>query len=84
MQDVDACILLNRIDETLAILYINSRKTFYGQLGHARYVNVSKPMADVPDIPRPSVLWKRLSSERKLLAADAFWQDENEIGRAHV
>ena len=34
-------------------------------------------MADVPDIPRPSQLWKRLSSERKLLAADAFWQDDN-------
>jgi hypothetical protein len=32
---------------------------------------------DVPEIPRPSQLWKRLSSERKLLAADAFWQDEN-------
>jgi hypothetical protein len=34
-------------------------------------------MPDVPDLPRPSQLWKRLSSERKLLAADAFWQDEN-------
>jgi hypothetical protein len=34
-------------------------------------------MPDIPDIPRPSLLWKRLSSERKLLAADAFWQDEN-------
>jgi hypothetical protein len=34
-------------------------------------------MPDVPEIPRPSQLWKRLSSERKLLAADAFWQDEN-------
>ena len=34
-------------------------------------------MPDVPDIPRPSQLWKRLSAERKLLAADAFWQDEN-------
>jgi hypothetical protein len=34
-------------------------------------------MSEVPDIPRPSQLWKRLSSERKLLAADAFWQDEN-------
>ena len=34
-------------------------------------------MPDVPDIPRPSLLWKRLSAERKLLAADAFWQDEN-------
>jgi hypothetical protein len=32
---------------------------------------------DVPEIPRPSQLWKRLPSERKLLAADAFWQDEN-------
>jgi hypothetical protein len=34
-------------------------------------------MTDVPEIPRPSQLWKRLSPERKLLAADAFWQDEN-------
>jgi 3-dehydroquinate synthetase len=34
-------------------------------------------MPDVPDIPRPSQLWKRLSLERKQLAADAFWQDEN-------
>jgi len=34
-------------------------------------------MPDVPDIPRPSLLWKRLSPERRLLAADAFWQDDN-------
>jgi hypothetical protein len=34
-------------------------------------------MPDTPEIPRPSQLWKRLSPERKLLAADAFWQDEN-------
>ena len=34
-------------------------------------------MADVPDIPRPSQLWKRLSSERKLQAAEAFWRDDN-------
>ena len=34
-------------------------------------------MPDVPEIPRPSQLWKRLSPERKLQAADAFWQDEN-------
>jgi len=36
-------------------------------------------MADVevPDIPRPSQLWRTLSTERKLEAADAFWQDEN-------
>ena len=34
-------------------------------------------MADVPDIPRPSQLWKRLAPERKQQAADAFWSDEN-------
>src|SRR5262250_2440454 len=34
-------------------------------------------MADVPDIQRPSQLWKTLSPERRLQAADAFWQDEN-------
>src|SRR5262245_60283134 len=34
-------------------------------------------MTDVPAIPRPSQLWKQLSSERKLQAADAFWRDEN-------
>jgi len=34
-------------------------------------------MPDVPDIPRPSQLWKQLPLERKLQAADAFWRDEN-------
>src|SRR5579872_3964755 len=34
-------------------------------------------MADVPDIPRPSQLWKQLSPERKQQAAEAFWHDEN-------
>jgi hypothetical protein len=34
-------------------------------------------MADVPAVPRPSQLWKQLSPERKLSAADAFWRDEN-------
>jgi len=34
-------------------------------------------MADVPDIARPSHLWKLLSPERKQQAAEAFWQDEN-------
>ena len=34
-------------------------------------------MADAPDIPRPSQLWKLLTPERKQLAAEAFWQDEN-------
>jgi hypothetical protein len=34
-------------------------------------------MADVPDIPRPSQLWKQLSAERKQRAAEAFWSDDN-------
>jgi hypothetical protein len=34
-------------------------------------------MADAPAVPRPSQLWKQLSPERKLLAAEAFWGDEN-------
>jgi hypothetical protein len=38
-------------------------------------------MTDAPDIlpnlPRPSVLWKQLSAERKLQAADDFWKDDN-------
>ena len=34
-------------------------------------------MTDAPAVPRPSQLWKQLSPERKLLAAEAFWRDEN-------
>src|SRR4051812_10229148 len=34
-------------------------------------------MADAPDLPRPSQLWKQLPPERKLQAADAFWRDDN-------
>jgi hypothetical protein len=34
-------------------------------------------MADVPEIPRPSILWKSLTPERKQQAAEAFWRDEN-------
>ena len=34
-------------------------------------------MPDVPDLPRPSQLWKQLTPERKLEAATAFWTDEN-------
>jgi hypothetical protein len=34
-------------------------------------------MPDIPDIPKPSQLWKQLSPDRKLQAAEAFWQDEN-------
>jgi hypothetical protein len=32
---------------------------------------------ELPDIPRPSQLWKQLTAEKKRHAADAFWQDEN-------
>ena len=34
-------------------------------------------MADAPDIPRPSQLWKQLNPERRRQAADAFWRDEH-------
>jgi hypothetical protein len=34
-------------------------------------------MTDVPDIPRPSQLWKQLGAERKARAAEAFWRDDN-------
>jgi len=34
-------------------------------------------MPDLPDIPRPSHLWKLLTPERKQKAAEAFWEDEN-------
>ena len=32
---------------------------------------------DLQGIPRPSQLWKQLSPERKLQAAEAFWGDKN-------
>ena len=34
-------------------------------------------MTDVPDIPRPSILWKQLPPDRKVEAGEAFWRDEN-------
>jgi hypothetical protein len=34
-------------------------------------------MTDAIETSRPSLDWKRLSVERKLLAADAFWRDGN-------
>jgi hypothetical protein len=33
--------------------------------------------ADLPDLPRPSQLWKQLTVEKKRQAADAFWHDEH-------
>jgi hypothetical protein len=37
-------------------------------------------MTDAAALSRPSQDWKRLSADRRLAAADAFWRDEN--GRA--
>ena len=34
-------------------------------------------MADAPDLPRPSQLWKHLDPGKKRQAADAFWRDEH-------
>lgn len=34
-------------------------------------------MADLPDLPRPTQMWKRLSPERRQRAAEAFWKDRN-------
>ncbi len=34
-------------------------------------------MSELPDIPRPSHLWKMLSADKKLQAADAFWRDSS-------
>jgi hypothetical protein len=34
-------------------------------------------MADAPDLPRPSQLWKQLSAERRASAAEAFWKDDS-------
>jgi hypothetical protein len=38
---------------------------------------MSDTSTDTPAVPRPSQLWKQLSPERKLQAAEAFWRDEN-------
>ncbi|PYR68551.1 MAG: hypothetical protein DMF88_08855 [Acidobacteria bacterium] len=32
---------------------------------------------DLPDLPRPSQLWKQLGAEKKRLAADSFWRDDH-------
>ena len=34
-------------------------------------------MADAADTSRPSQLWKQLTTDRKLVVAEAFWRDEN-------
>jgi hypothetical protein len=33
-------------------------------------------MPEVPDLPRPSQLWKQLTPDRRLQAAEAFWKDD--------
>ena len=34
-------------------------------------------MTDAPEISLPSQIWKRLPTDRKLVAAEAFWRDDN-------
>src|SRR2546421_10029016 len=34
-------------------------------------------MAELPSIPRPSLLWKQMSADSRRQAAEAFWRDEN-------
>ncbi len=34
-------------------------------------------MTETADTPRPSQLWKQLSTDRRLQAAEAFWKDED-------
>ena len=34
-------------------------------------------MVDLAHTKRPSHIWKELAADRKLLAADAFWRDDN-------
>jgi hypothetical protein len=34
-------------------------------------------MVDLEQTKRPSQLWKELAADRRLIAADAFWRDEN-------
>ncbi|MDA1185788.1 MAG: hypothetical protein O2930_14225 [Acidobacteria bacterium] len=36
-------------------------------------------MTDVADTPLPSQLWKQLSAERRLAAAEAFWRDAHAV-----
>ena len=36
-------------------------------------------MTDLSDTPLPSALWKQLSVERRLAAAEAFWRDEHSV-----
>jgi hypothetical protein len=80
VKDVDAGVLFDRQYEPLAILDIHRVEPFDRQCRHALYVNVVELiMADVPDIPRPSQLWKRLPPEQKQQAAEAFWSDDNAV-----
>ena len=42
-------------------------------------------MTDAADIAPPSQLWKQLPADRKLMAADAFWRDNNaDVERVEV
>ena len=81
MQHVDMGVVFDGAHEPLALFHVYSRKSFYGQCRHAGYVTLEAfdtlSMTDLSDTTRPSQLWKQLSADRRVTAADAFWRDEN-------
>src|SRR3954468_209221 len=70
---------MTRDDERSKIVMTASARLLH-ETSTSRIANQESPieiMPDVPDLPRPSQLWKQLTPERKLAAATAFWTDEN-------
>jgi hypothetical protein len=37
-------------------------------------------MSEAPSVPRPSLLFKQMSTDRRRQAAEAFWRSENDAG----
>jgi len=77
MQDIDARILFNGQHETFSVCHLDGGEALDRKFRHGGYVTVSIPMVDLAHTKRPSQIWKELAADRKLLAADAFWRDEN-------
>jgi hypothetical protein len=42
-------------------------------------LETANDMASITDIPRPAKLWRDLPEERRLAAAEAFWDDEQSV-----
>ena len=83
MQHVDVGVVFDGSNESLAIVHVYGRKSLYCQSRHAGYVTLklshTLSMTDLSETTRPSQLWKQLSGDSKLSAADAFWRDENAV-----